>query len=113
MPRSEAIAGFTHADDRGRVSLSKPLRELGVEAGAPIAYVKVGDALVLVPQDAHLTQVMEAMLRVLEDARLTPDALLADLDAVRADVVEEHYGVEFMEALERAAMEQGARSDTP
>lgn len=113
MPNSEAIAGFTHADERGRVSLGKPLRELGIDASTPLAYVKVGDGLLLVPQDAHLATLMEAMQRVFEEARLTPDVMVADLDAARAEVVEEHYGVEFMEALERAGAEQGLRASTP
>jgi bifunctional DNA-binding transcriptional regulator/antitoxin component of YhaV-PrlF toxin-antitoxin module len=104
MDSAEAVVGYTRIDDKGRVSLGKPMRAaLGLNAGASMAYVKVGDAIMLIPQDAHLTEVMENATRALERARISVDDLMDSLTEARAEVVVEHYGEEFLRELERIA----------
>lgn len=45
------IGGFATVDDKGRISLSKPVRAaLGVEAGSSMAYIVLDGALLLTPR---------------------------------------------------------------
>lgn len=108
---AEAAIGYTRVDERGRVSLGKPVRDaLGLKTGTTMAYVKVGDAVLLVPQDAHLAQVMDAAVQAFENAHLSVDEMLAELPDVRDEVVAEHYGAGFLEALEEASGPAPARA---
>jgi bifunctional DNA-binding transcriptional regulator/antitoxin component of YhaV-PrlF toxin-antitoxin module len=98
---SDTIAGFTHMDDKGRISLAKPVRQaLGLEAGSSLAWLKIGNAVLFVPQDQHLRQLMDAASHVLESANIAVRQMLDDLPAARAEVVAEHYGEEVIRALE-------------
>ncbi len=110
MPATaEETAGYAQVDDKGRVSLAKPIRQaLGLSAGSTVAYVKMGEAVILIPQDAHLTHLMGAAMRALENARISVDDLMEALPRAREESVVEHYDAEFMDKLERAAGEQNA-----
>jgi len=66
----------------------------------------------LIPQDEHLTHLMDVAMATLEKAKVSVDDLLEALPQARAEVVTEHYGTAFLDALERAAAEQGALADT-
>jgi antitoxin PrlF len=102
-----SFAGFLHTDEKGRVSLPKPVRAaLGLEAGSTLAFVKLGDAIVLIPQDAHLEQVMAAAAAALARAHISVEDMLAGLPEAREQVVREHYGEDVLRALELAREEQ-------
>src|SRR5579864_9094278 len=108
---AETTVGYTQMDDKGRLLLSKPIRQaMGLNAGSTVAYVKLGDALMVIPQDAHLAQLMDAAAKVFEGAGISVDDLLDELPRARAEVVTEHYGSEFLDALERAG-EKSARAN--
>ncbi len=93
----EDTVGFTRLDDKGRFSLPKPIRTaLGLDEGATMAYVKVGEAIMLIPQDKHLADLMEAATQTLERAGISVQDMLDDLPEARAAVVEEHYGKDFL-----------------
>jgi len=97
MSAVEDIVGFTRIDDKGRFSLSKPMRTaLGLDEGSTMAYVKVGEAIMLIPQDKHLADLMEAATQTLERAGISVQDMLDDLPEARAAVVEEHYGKDFL-----------------
>lgn len=99
---TDANVGYAQLDDKGRFSLGKPLRQaLGLAAGSTVAYVKVGEAVLLIPQDAHLAEMMGAAMRALENAHISVDDLLATLPQARDEVVIAHYGDAFMSTLER------------
>ncbi len=103
-PRSTAepdTAGFAVLDDKGRLSLPKSLRgALGLHAGSAIAYVRVDDMILLIPQDEHLAALMNRAPAILEDADITVEELLANLPAARDATVNEAYGDAFMQDLE-------------
>jgi hypothetical protein len=108
---SEVVAGFTHMDEKGRVSLSRAARSgMRLHAGSTVAWVKVGDAVMLIPQDAYLEQVMEAAAQTLEGARIPVKDMLDDLPEARAAVVAERYGEEFLDTLGRLRDEQRAQT---
>jgi len=100
MSAVEHTVGFTRMDDKGRFSLSKSMRTaLGLGEGSTMAYVKVGEAVMLISQDKHLADLMEAATQVLEGAGISVQDMLDDLPSVRAEVVEEHYGKDFLDEL--------------
>jgi AbrB family looped-hinge helix DNA binding protein len=112
--RSESVAepdtaGFAVLDDKGRISLPKPLRgALGLQAGSAIAYIRLNDMILLIPQDEQLTALMIRASAALEAAGITAEDFLANVPAARDAVVSEAYGEEFMQDLERR---HGPRSE--
>ena len=112
----EGMIGFAVLDSRGRLSLSKPVRQaLGMHPGSTLAYVVVNGGLLLIPQDEHLAALLDHAAGVLEGAGLTAQDLLDELPAARAAVVEELYGAEFMDELARQheALRAKERDSTP
>jgi three-Cys-motif partner protein len=99
-PGEPGTAGFAVLDDKGRISLPKPLRgALGLHAGSAVAYIRFEEMILLIPQDEHLAVLMERAVAALEAAGITVDDFLANLPAARDDVVHEAYGEEFMQDL--------------
>lgn len=95
-------AGFAVLDDKGRISLPKPLRgALGLHAGSAIAYIRLSDMILLIPQDEQLAALMDHASAALEAAGITAEHFLANLPAARDEVVSETYGDAFMRELER------------
>jgi len=104
MPTSEATAGFSRLDDKGRMPITKAVRDaLDLQPGSTVAWVTLGQGFMVIPQDAHLTQVMEDATSTLEHAGITVDALLQGLDEARDEVVREHYGESYFETLRTRA----------
>lgn len=100
--QAQEAAGFAVLDDKSRLSLSKPVREaLGLRPGSSVAYILIDHSLLLIPQDEHLVRLMDDAAAVLQEAGLTAQDFLDELPAVRAEVVQEIYGTEFMAELER------------
>jgi antitoxin PrlF len=101
--RESGGGGFAVVDDKGRLSLPKPVRRaLGLDAGASVAWIAIGGAVLLVPQDQHLSDLAAQAQAALAAAGLSVDDVLAELPAVRAEIVEETYGPEFVEEIARA-----------
>lgn len=100
--REAGVTGFATLDNKGRLSLSKPVRQaLGVQPGSSVAYVVVDRALLLFPQDEHLARLMDHATKTLVEAGLTSRDLLDELPAARDEVVRELYGEAFMAELAR------------
>ena len=72
-----------------------------MQPGSSLAYILVDHALLLIPQDKHLAELMDRAAQAMERAGLTTEDLPNDLPAVRDQVVKEMYGTEFMEELAR------------
>ena len=105
MPEDTAVA-YANLDKKGRLPLNKPFREsLGLSEGSTVAFVKVGDALMVIPQDAHVASLVEQATAVLQRAKITVDDLLEALPQARDEVVTEHYGAGFFDSLRREAKE--------
>lgn len=96
-----SIGGFGTVDEKGRFSLTKPVRgALGVSPGSSVAYVMLDGALLLIPQDQHLAELMDSAAQALSAAGLTVQDFLDDLPAVRADIFNDAYGEEFLREME-------------
>ena len=104
MASTEAtpMAGYTRLDEEGRLTLGKPIRDaLHLEAGSTLAWLIVGDAIMLVPADAHLAELMDAAATAFENAHLNLDNLEEDLASIREEIGTEHYGPNFFHELHR------------
>ncbi|HST86837.1 MAG TPA: AbrB/MazE/SpoVT family DNA-binding domain-containing protein [Ktedonobacterales bacterium] len=98
----QLMGGFGIIDEKGRLSLSKPVRNaLGVQAGSSVAFIVLDHALLLIPQDAHLAALMERGAAALSAAGLTVQDVLDELPAARAEVMREAYSTEFLEELDQ------------
>jgi bifunctional DNA-binding transcriptional regulator/antitoxin component of YhaV-PrlF toxin-antitoxin module len=105
----EATAGFAHLDEKGRMPIDKQVRDaFGLRAGSTVAWVKLGDAIVVIPQDEHLADVMVRAASALESAGISVADLLSDLDEARDEVVTEHYGEGYFDRLRATAQDAKA-----
>ena len=72
---------------------SKQFREdLGLGNGAPFAVLRLGDGLILLPEQQRFEQLCEQVSTSLSRAGLTSDDLLATLPAARDRVYARRYG---------------------
>lgn len=103
---ANGASGFGLLDEKGRISLPKPVRNaLGVHPGSSMAYLVLDHALLLIPQDAHLEELMQRGREALTQAGLSVQDLLDELPAARNEVMVETYGAVFLEELERLRQE--------
>lgn len=117
QPSDEREVGFTVGgvlDEGGKVSLPVPIREVKwVGPGSSVAHTVIDQPLLLFPVDAELARLMDDAATVLAEAGLTAQDILDELPSVRAEVLVEMYGAEFMEELERqhAALHAAAQDE--
>ncbi|MGH2344062.1 MAG: AbrB/MazE/SpoVT family DNA-binding domain-containing protein [Chloroflexota bacterium] len=97
---SAPVAGYTQLDEKGRLTLGKPLRTaLDLKAGSTLAWLKMGDAIMLVRVDTHLAGLMSDAAQVFANAHLTLDRLDEELVIIREETTADHYGPDFLAAL--------------
>lgn len=97
-----AAGGFGAVDEKGRFSIAKPVRAaLGIEPGSTVAWVVLDGALLLIPQDKHLAEIMERGMRALAASGLTAQDFLAELPAAREEVFAESFSTAFRHELEQ------------
>lgn len=66
-------------------------KELRLGTGAPFAVLRLGDGLVLLPEQQRFEQLCEQVSSALTGAGLTPEAILATLPEARKRVFARHY----------------------
>ncbi len=94
--------GFATLDDQGRLTLPESLRDaLDLRAGSTVACFYSNGYILLMPVDSELAELMDHTADALEDAGLTSQDFLDNLDKIREEVFIETYGAEFVEDLER------------
>lgn len=83
----------TRIGEKGQVTVPKEFRDiLGLEFGAPFAVLRLGNGLILVPQQEHFDRLCNRIGSALTAAGVTPKALLATLPESRQRVYESRYG---------------------
>jgi AbrB family looped-hinge helix DNA binding protein len=83
----------TRIGDKGQLTVPKQFREdLGLGAGAPFAVLRLGDGLILLPEQKRFDQLCESISSALTKAEITPQALLATLPETRKRIFERRYG---------------------
>lgn len=103
-----AAVGFSTIDEKGRIALPKAVRSaLGVHTGSSLAYVVLDDAVLFIPQDAHLAELQQQAIQALTEAGITVEDLLDQLPQARDAVTREAYNTEFLAKLRRMRTEHG------
>lgn len=82
----------TKIGEKGQLTVPKEFREdLGLSAGAPFAVLRLGDGLVLLPEQQRFEHLCEQVSSALTRAGLTPETTLATLPEARSRVFARHY----------------------
>jgi len=83
----------TKIGEKGQLTVPKQFREdLGLRNGAPFAVLRLGDGLILLPEQQRFEQLCEEVEARLTGAGLAPGDLLATLPEARKRVYERLYG---------------------
>jgi AbrB family looped-hinge helix DNA binding protein len=82
----------TKIGEKGQLTVPKEFREdLGLETGAPFAVLRLGDGLVLLPEQQRFENLCKRVSAALSGAGLSPEAVLATLPEARKRVFARHY----------------------
>ncbi len=99
-PALDMPSGFGVLDERGRLTLSKAVRQaLQLRPGSSVAYIVIEDHLLVIPQDEHLARLMDGAVAALARMGLTTDDLLADLPAAGEAAMRAVYGDDLVDEL--------------
>jgi AbrB family looped-hinge helix DNA binding protein len=83
----------TRIGEKGQLTVPKQFREdLGLGNGAPFAVLRLGDGLLLLPEQQRFERLCEQVSARLTGAGLTSQDLLATLPSARNRVYERTYG---------------------
>lgn len=84
----------TKIGEKGQLTVPKQFREdLGLGAGAPFSVLRLGDGLILFPEQNRFEKLCEEVSSRLMAAGLTEEDLLATLPDARKRVYQRHYGM--------------------
>ena len=83
----------TKLGEKGQLTVPKQFRDdVGLGTGAPIAVLRLGDGLILLPEQQRFEQLCERIGMALTEAGKTAPDLLATLPEVRQTLYERRYG---------------------
>jgi len=83
----------TKIGEKGQLTVPKQFREdLGLGMGAPFAVLRLGDGLVLLPEQQRFERLCEQVSSALAGAGITPEEVLASLPEARKRVFARRYG---------------------
>jgi AbrB family looped-hinge helix DNA binding protein len=83
----------TKIGEKGQLTVPKQFREdLGLGTGAPFAVLRLGDGLILLPEQQRFDLLCEQISSSLTAAGVTPKAVLATLPETRQRIFERRYG---------------------
>lgn len=83
----------TRIGEKGQLTVPKQFREdLGLEAGAPFAVLRLGDGLILLPEQQRFDQLCLQISAALTAGGITDKAVLATLPETRQRVYARRYG---------------------
>jgi AbrB family looped-hinge helix DNA binding protein len=83
----------TRIGEKGQLTVPKQFREdLGLSTGAPFAVLRLGNGLLLIPEQERLERLCAEIGGAFFDAGATTESLLETLPEVRASLFVEHYG---------------------
>jgi AbrB family looped-hinge helix DNA binding protein len=83
----------TQIGEKGQLTVPKQFREdLGLATGAPFAVLRLGNGLILLPEQKRFQSLCEQVTATLTSAGLTPELVLATLPQARERVYARRYG---------------------
>src|SRR5580658_10946252 len=82
----------TRIGEKGQLTIPKQYRDdLGLDSGAPVAVLRIGEALMLIPEQNRFKSLCESIASVFGDRQITPESLLETLPAARERVFARRY----------------------
>ena len=95
MPSSQLQVEYvanSRIGEKGQLTIPKQYRdELGLGIGAPVAILRVGEALILVPEQDRFRALCESITSMFERRQISPTDLLDTLPAARERVFARRY----------------------
>jgi len=82
----------TKIGEKGQLTVPKQFRQdLGLGTGAPFAVLRLGDGLILLPEQRRFEHLCQKVGSTLAAAGLSPEDLLATLPEARTRIYARHY----------------------
>jgi AbrB family looped-hinge helix DNA binding protein len=82
----------TRIGEKGQLTVPKEYRDsLGLGPGAPVAVLRVGDGLILMPEQARFNEMCDSIASALEDVGVSEAALQSTLPAIRTRIFAHRY----------------------
>jgi AbrB family looped-hinge helix DNA binding protein len=82
----------TRIGEKGQLTIPKQYRDdLGLESGAPVAVLRIGEILMLIPEQDRFKRLCESIASVFESRQITPANLIETLPAARERVFARRY----------------------
>ena len=79
--------------EKGQLTVPKKYRQdLGLGMGAPFAVLRLGDGLILLPEQKRFEQLCGQVSSALTNSGVTAESLLSTLPEARKRVFARHYG---------------------
>jgi AbrB family looped-hinge helix DNA binding protein len=76
----------TRVDESGQLAIPTEYRdELGLVPGASVTLVRVGDSLLVIPDDAELEDAFDRLATFFENAAVSEEDLMAELARIRQE----------------------------
>jgi AbrB family looped-hinge helix DNA binding protein len=83
---------MTTLGEKGQVTVPKEFRDaLGLESGAPLAALRIGSGLLLLPEQERFRNLCERISEVLEASGVSPEEVISNLPEAREVVFEQVY----------------------
>jgi AbrB family looped-hinge helix DNA binding protein len=83
----------TKIGEKGQLTIPKQFRDgQGLAAGAPFAVLRLGDGLILFPEQQRFNRLCEKVSTALTKGGASPEALQATLPETRKRIYERRYG---------------------
>lgn len=82
----------TRIGEKGQLTVPKEYREeVGLDAGAPVAVLRIGDGLILIPEQSRFRRLCESIASVLENQGVRAKDLQTTLPEARRRVFARRY----------------------
>lgn len=109
MLPSVEFVGNTRVGEKGQLTIPKQYRDdLGLDTGAPVAILRIGEGLILIPEQNRFRLLCDAIASVFEERRITPANLLETLPQAREHVFARRYSA--LGAKKRSAARQRSKN---
>ncbi len=100
----------TRLGEKGQMTVPKEYREaMGLQTGAPVAVLRVGDGLILMPEQARFQHLCDSLAAALEGAGIGEADLQSTLEESRRRVVARHYPKLLGEGQSKTSATKGKR----
>jgi AbrB family looped-hinge helix DNA binding protein len=100
----------TKIGEKGQLTVPKQFRrDLGLGTGSPFAVLRLGDGLILLPEQRRFEELCQHVSSSLTAAALTSDDLIATLPEARQRVYKRQYGTKLSRniSLRRSRNQRG------